>query len=78
MGFVEIPKPNLIISLIVDVLNQLKEKAISEYSYFISRLQKGYKEDYSDILNLINLIELGQNIDNYKFIAQYLLNNGKV
>jgi hypothetical protein len=62
----------------VDVLNQLKEKAISEYSYLISRLQKGYREDYSDILNLISLIELGSSIDNYEFIAQYLLNNGKV
>jgi len=61
----------------VDVLNKLKEKAILEYSYFISRLRKGYRKDYSNILDLISLIELGQNIDNYEFIAQYLLNDEK-
>ena len=58
------------ISLIVDVLNQLKLKTIEEYTHYIHMLNKGYRKDYTHILNLISLIELGDKIDNYKFVAQ--------
>lgn len=66
---------NLNIKIIVDVLKQLKEKALFEYQRYISKLKNGYRPDYQHILDLICLIELGNQIDNYEFISQYLLNN---
>lgn len=78
MVFVKNLNINLNIRIIVDVLKQLKEKALFEYSCYVDKLRNGYKEDYSHILDLICLIELGNQIDNYEFISQYLINNGEI
>ena len=55
-------------------VDALKQKAINLYIEYIHNLQKGYRTDYQDIINLINFINLPINIDNNNVIKQYLLN----
>ena len=54
-----------------DRIQSLKEKIISEYTYFLNRLRMGYKESYSHILNMISYIEINE--DN-NFIYEKLIN----
>lgn len=54
-----------------DRTQSLKEKIISEYTYFLNRLRMGYKESYSHILNMISYIEINE--DN-NFIYEKLIN----
>ena len=61
--------------MIVDVTNELKQKVIDEYNYFIKKLFKGYKIDYYPILNKINYIHLSQMGYCNEFMIEYLLNN---
>lgn len=57
------------------VVSNLKQKAIQDYLEFLTRLEKGYKDDYHNIINIINLIDLYGNIDNSEYIASWLLNH---
>lgn len=60
-------------------INELKQKICREYNNLICLVQKGYKPDYSFILDEISLIELVEdyNIDNRKILTalQYYLHN---
>ena len=55
----------------LEKIQSLKEKIISEYTYFLNRLKMGYKESYSHILNMISYIEINE--DN-NFIYEKLIN----
>lgn len=47
------------------------DKIIEEYLKFVKRLQKGHRDDYSHILNMICFLEIqGKN----KFIYEKLMN----
>lgn len=58
-------------------VDALREKAINQYMHLLSRLKKGYKDDYTDLMNLICFINLPIKIDKYDFIKQYLINYGE-
>lgn len=49
----------------------VEDKIIEEYLKFIKRLRKGYKDDYSHILDMICFLQI-QESDN--FIYQKLIN----
>lgn len=61
------------ILIVVVAQDSLKHKAIHDFEYFISRLEKGYKEDYSIIMNTICTIDLYCNLKNSNFIAANLI-----
>lgn len=66
---------NILIKRNVAAVNSLKLKAIDQYKDLLNRLKKGYKDDYSDLMNLICFINLPIKLDNHEFIKQFL-NNG--
>lgn len=55
-------------------VDALKRKAIKEYNDFLKKVKKGYKPDYSHIMNIICFISLPALLDNHEFIKQQLLN----
>lgn len=63
----------------VDAVNKLKLKVICEYQNLIKMIQKGYKLDYSFIMEEISLIELLEDFELDErpslFVTQYYLNN---
>lgn len=65
--------------MIVDALNNLKDKTIKEFYILLSKIKKGYKPNYQFILEeilLIDLIEEEQiDIDLSFTILEYYLNN---
>lgn len=60
----------------VDAINNLKNKVIKDFNNYIKRLQKGYQDDYSVILNEINFIEVHPDLDNQTLIYEYYMNYG--
>ena len=52
----------------------LKRKVIKDYNIFINNLYRGYKLDYSLILDEIGFIE--QNLDNSELIYETFMNYG--
>lgn len=56
------------------VVNKLKYKAIDDYLYFLNKLEKGYKIDHSNILNIINFLETYKDINNSNYISSVLIN----
>lgn len=59
-----------------DAVNNLKNKAITEYTKYLQYLFKGYKKDYTKLLELINFIEIYSDVDNQKGIYEYYINYG--
>lgn len=55
-------------------MSELKDKVIDDFNKLVLRLQKGYKDDYSNILNMICLIEFGDYLDNTKSLYEYYIN----
>jgi hypothetical protein len=53
---------------------RIKDVIIKEYLKFISKLEKGYKIDYKNILDMICLVDIHHEIDNEKFIYAALAN----
>ena len=49
-------------------VDALKKLAIKEYTSFIKQVKKGYKPDYSKIMNIICFISLPGRFDNHEFI----------
>ena len=49
-------------------MDALKHKTIARYNEFIKQVKKGYKPDYSEILDLICFINLPIKLDNHEFI----------
>lgn len=60
----------------VDAISNLKQKVLKEYESYIKSLNKGYKNDYSILLNEINFIEMYQDLDNQNLIYEYYINYG--
>jgi hypothetical protein len=57
--------------MVVDVL---KHKAIRLYRDLLKRASYGYRDDYTDLMNIICFISLPERLDNDEFIKQRLLN----
>ena len=55
-------------------VDALKRKVIKDYNIFINNLYRGYKLDYSLILDEISFIE--QNLDNSELIYETFMNYG--
>ena len=57
--------------MVVDVL---KHKAIRLYRDLLKRASQGYRDDYTNLMNIICFISLPERLDNDEFIKQRLLN----
>ena len=55
------------------VVSSLKTKAIDEFEEWFKRVQKGYKDDYKLIMDLICLISYYSSIIDNHYIARKLL-----
>lgn len=55
-------------------VDALKQLAIKEYNSFLRQVKKGYKPDYSKIMDIICFISLPGRFNNHEFIKQQLLN----
>ena len=55
-------------------VDALKEKVIELYCRYVRRLNKGYKDDYANILNMINYLSLPYDSENDQKIYEYLIN----
>ena len=60
----------------VDAVKLLKQHIIQQYNLYTKRLNKGYKDDYTTILNMINYLEVCNYLDNKQYIYEKLINNG--
>lgn len=65
---------NSFMALNLNHVDALKQKAIRKYNDFLRQVKKGYKPDYSEIMNIICFINLPAKLDNHEFIKQQLLN----
>lgn len=61
--------------MVVDAITNLKLNIIKDFDKFLSRLNKGYVEDYSMILNKISFIQTYQYFDEINGIYEFLINN---
>lgn len=59
-----------------DAINDLKQKVIKEYKAYVNALYRGYKNDYTTLLNEINFIETYKDLDNQNLIYEYYMNYG--
>ena len=59
----------------MDAITNLKLNIIKDFDKFLSRLNKGYVEDYSMILNKISFIQTYQYFDEINGIYEFLINN---
>lgn len=57
-------------------VNNLKKKIIKDYVHIVKRMNKGYKDDFSYILNEINFLGVWSNIDKPEIIYEYFINYG--
>jgi hypothetical protein len=55
-------------------VDALKIECISEFLEYLKFLKKGYKKEYTHILNMICAINSYEYIDDKELITQYLLN----
>ena len=53
----------------------LKEECISTFNRYIKFLKKGYKPDYSHIINMMCFINSYDKLDNHKSTTKYLMNH---
>ena len=60
----------------VDAIVNLKKKVISEFGKYLKRLQKGYQDDYSFLLNEISFIKVHPGLDTAKVTYEYFINHG--
>lgn len=56
-------------------VDALKKKAIKDFQKFLKRLEVGYVDDYSMILNIISFIQTCQYFDRPNKIYEFLMNN---
>ena len=57
-----------------DVIDSLKQKVIKEYLHFFTRLERGYQDEYSLIMDEINYLDLYPLLDNQRLLMEYYLN----
>lgn len=55
-------------------VERIKLKVIHLYSRFLRRLNKGYKDDYKTILNMISFINLPRDPQQDRKTFEYLIN----
>lgn len=51
-----------------DVMDELKTLIIKQYKQYVCRLRKGYRDDYSTIMNKINFLDVCKFLDRNSFI----------
>ena len=56
-------------------VDALKKKAIKDFQKFLKRLEVGYVDDYSMILNIISFIQTCQYFDKPNKIYEFLMTN---
>ena len=49
-------------------VDALKQTAIKKFNDFLKQVKKGYKPDYSEIMNIICFINLPARLNNHEFI----------
>lgn len=59
----------------MDAIIELKKKAIKDFQKFLNRLELGYVDDYSTILNTISFIQTCRYFDKPDKIYEFLINN---
>lgn len=59
----------------VDAIKFLKLHIIEQYNLYTKRLNLGYKDDYTNIMNMINYLEVCRYLDNKQYIYEKLTNN---
>ena len=59
----------------MDAIAELKKKGIKDFQKFLKRLEVGYVDDYSMILNTISFIQTCQYFDKPNKIYEFLMNN---
>lgn len=57
-------------------VNNFKKKIIKDYVHIVKRMNKGYKDDFSYILNEINFLGVWSNVDKPEIIYEYFINYG--
>lgn len=55
---------------------KLKRKVIQDYNILLHGLNKGYRLDYSLLMNEIIFLESFPDLDNQQLIFEYYLNHG--
>ena len=55
-------------------VDAVKGKIIELYCRYVKRLNKGYKDDYTNLLNMINYLSLPYDFQNDQKIYEYLIN----
>lgn len=55
-------------------VDHVKLKVIELYLRYLKRLNKGYQDDYSNILNMISFIGMPRNPEQDRKIFEYLIN----
>lgn len=64
---------NLNVGVVADV-DHIKYKVIQLYYKLLKRLYKGYQDDYSTVMNMINFISLPRDPEQDRKIYEYLIN----
>lgn len=52
----------------------IKDKVIESYKNYVKQLNKGYKNNYTHILNMINYLSLPYDSETDQKIFEYLIN----
>ena len=60
----------------VVAVNNLKKKIIKDYVHIVKRMNKGYNDDFSYILNEINFLGVLSKVDKPEIIYEYFINCG--
>lgn len=71
-----IQKCDITTDLDVDATQELKKKIIKDYIHIVNRMNKGYKDDFSYILNEISFLGVWSNLDKPNIIYEYFINYG--
>ena len=65
----------LITSIPVDAITNMKLKVIKDFDILLKRLNIGYQDNYSSILDKITFIQTYPSLDKIDPIYEYLINN---
>ena len=71
-----IQKCDITTDLDVAATQELKKKIIKDYIHIVNRMNKGYKDNFSYILNEISFLGVWSNLDKPNIIYEYFINYG--
>lgn len=63
------------IKILIIVDAELKTKAIELFNKWLKRMERGYIDNYDNILYIISFIEIHPEINNSEALFQFLINN---